>query len=79
MAARVDTDTTLLVTSHYLEDIERLAERVVVLKAGQIVEDSAITDIRAANRLAKVRISTTDPGSYQEVYRRGESQYLADP
>ncbi len=75
VAARVDTGTTLLVTSHYLEDIERLAERVVVLKAGQIVEDSAITDIRAANRLAKVRISTTDPGSYQEVYRRGESQY----
>lgn len=75
VAARVDTGTTLLVTSHYLEDIERLAERVVVLKAGQIAEDAAITDIRAANRLAKVRISTTDPHTYQEVYRRGETQY----
>lgn len=75
VSARVDAGTTLLVTSHYLEDIERLAARVVVLKGGRIVEDAAISDIRSANRLAKVRVSTGDPDIYQEVYRCGGTQY----
>lgn len=75
VAARVDAGTTLLVTSHYLEDIERLAERVVVLRGGQVVEDAAITKIRSANRLVRVRISTANPDAYLEVHRRGETQY----
>ena len=39
------------------------------------MEDAAISDIRSANRLAKVRLSTGDPDIYQEVYRCGGIQY----
>ncbi len=75
VAARVDAGTTLIVTSHYLEDIERLSQRVVALKEGRVVQDAPITDIRAASRLAKVRISTTTPDAYHAIYRHGESHY----
>jgi len=39
---------TILVTSQYLEEIERLAQRVIVLDKGRIVADGPIDELKAA-------------------------------
>lgn len=38
---------TVLFSSHILEDVERIAERVVFLKKGRLVADMSVSDIRA--------------------------------
>jgi ABC-2 type transport system ATP-binding protein len=35
----------MILTSHYMEDIEQLCKRIIVLKAGQIIYDGPIADI----------------------------------
>ncbi|RZT83393.1 ABC-2 type transport system ATP-binding protein [Pseudonocardia sediminis] len=37
---------TVLLTSHYLDEIESLAQRIVVLAGGRIVADGAVDDVR---------------------------------
>jgi ABC-2 type transport system ATP-binding protein len=37
---------TVLLTSHYLEEIEALAERVVVIGAGRVLADGDLDDVR---------------------------------
>jgi ABC-2 type transport system ATP-binding protein len=51
---------TVVVTSHYLEEIEALAERVVVLAEGRVVADDALEAVlaRAGSRL--VRLTSPD-------------------
>ncbi|GAB48091.1 ABC transporter ATP-binding protein [Mobilicoccus pelagius] len=47
---------TLLVTSHYLPDIETLTERLAVLVEGRLVADGPIGEIRGLARIARVRL-----------------------
>ncbi|MBI4281330.1 ATP-binding cassette domain-containing protein [Candidatus Uhrbacteria bacterium] len=37
--------TTILLTSHYMEDVEALCERVVIINFGQIIYDGALADL----------------------------------
>ncbi len=46
---------TVLLTSHYLEEIEALAQRVVVLGGGRVLADGSVADIRG--QLARSSIS----------------------
>lgn len=39
--------TTILVTSHYLEEIEALAERVVVIDEGRVLADATVSVVRS--------------------------------
>lgn len=52
---------TLLVTSHYLPDIETLTERLAVLVDGRVVSDGPIGEIRGLARIARVRLRTDAP------------------
>ncbi|MEU3307647.1 ABC transporter ATP-binding protein [Nocardiopsis sp. NPDC006832] len=51
---------TIVLTSHYLEEIEALAERIVVLGAGGIVADGDLDSIKASVTMQEVRF--TAPG-----------------
>ena len=51
---------TIVVTSHYLEEIEALAERVVVIGNGRLLADDAIGNVLSHVGRARVKISTTD-------------------
>ena len=52
---------TIVVTSHYLEEIEALAQRVVVVGDGRILADDTITNVLARVDLRQVRLQSTDP------------------
>ena len=46
----------MILTSHYMEDIEQLCERIAIIKEGQIVYDGALS--RVVNTYAKHKILT---------------------
>jgi ABC-2 type transport system ATP-binding protein len=50
---------TVLLTSHYLEEVEALAERVVVLGAGQVLADDTVTAVRGLVGVHRVSVAST--------------------
>ncbi|REJ04255.1 ABC transporter ATP-binding protein [Microbacterium bovistercoris] len=60
--ARHARGATIVVTSHYLEEIEALAERVVVVDHGRIVADDALRGVLGRVARSRVTLRTTDPG-----------------
>ena len=62
--------TTILLTTHYLDEAQQLADRVAVLRGGEIVRmgtpadligDSGVTEIRFRRDGELVRVETTEP------------------
>lgn len=58
---------TVIVTSHYIEEIEALADRVVVLDQGHILADNALAEIKKRVRLTKVTLTHAQIGTLNEV------------
>lgn len=52
--------TTIVLTSHYLEEIEALAERVVVLGGGRVLTDAPLRDVLGLVGIHRVRLRSTD-------------------
>ncbi len=48
---------TILLTSHYLEEIEELCDRVIMIKGGNIVMDRSIADIKAEGKLESIYLN----------------------
>jgi ABC-2 type transport system ATP-binding protein len=65
--------TTVLLTSHYMRDVERLCRRVLVINDGRIIYDGALTDL--ADRYVDHKIVTlrlSQAASPQALARFGE-------
>ncbi|CAB4534180.1 unannotated protein [freshwater metagenome] len=58
--------TTILLTTHYLDEAEALADRVAVITNGRIVEVATPATLGGRNT-AKARITWIEEGSYQEL------------
>jgi ABC-2 type transport system ATP-binding protein len=58
--------TTILLTTHYLEEAAHLADQVVVIAAGRVLETAPPDRIGASLRLATT-VSWTDEGGAQEI------------
>ena len=58
---------TILVTSHYLEEIEALAERVVVVGQGRVLADDSLTNVLATVARRKVLVRLPDLATAQAV------------
>jgi ABC-2 type transport system ATP-binding protein len=56
-----DAGATIVVTSHYLEEIEALAERVVVIGGGRVLVDDDLRSVLDKVGLRMMRLSTPDP------------------
>ncbi len=50
---------TVVVTSHYLEEVEALAERVVVVASGRVLVDDTLTAVRDRVQQRRVRLRAT--------------------
>lgn len=61
--ARNAAGATIVVTSHYLEEIEALARRVVVVDEGRVLVDDELPQVLARVGLGSVRLRTSDPGA----------------
>jgi ABC-2 type transport system ATP-binding protein len=46
---------TVLLTTHYLEEAERLATRIVVIDRGHVVSEGTVDEIRSSSGLGRVR------------------------
>ncbi|NAZ82883.1 ATP-binding cassette domain-containing protein [Kineococcus sp. R8] len=53
----VDGGGTLLLTSHYLEEVEALAQRVVVVDHGRVIAEGTVPEIRGRTSLRRVRFA----------------------
>ncbi len=53
--------TTVVVTSHYLEEIEALAERVIVIDHGRVLADDTLTAVRDRVMSAVVELTSPEP------------------
>jgi ABC-2 type transport system ATP-binding protein len=52
--AHSDQGGTVLFTTHYLEEADALAHRVVLIEAGKIVADGTVSEIKAAAGLTRI-------------------------
>lgn len=52
---------TVVVTSHYLEEIEALAERVVVINEGRVLADGDLAEVIGMVGLRMLRLTTPNP------------------
>lgn len=55
-----EAGATVVVTSHYLEEIEALAERVVVMAAGRVIADDTLNAIVGKVGMRQLRLRTPD-------------------
>jgi ABC-2 type transport system ATP-binding protein len=62
-----DAGATIVVTSHYLEEIEALAERVVVISEGRVVADDTLGAVLARVGSRWVRLATSEPQQIAEL------------
>jgi ABC-2 type transport system ATP-binding protein len=51
---------TVVLTSHYLEEVEALAERVVVIDQGRVRADGTLTEVRSLVPARRVRLRAPD-------------------
>ena len=49
-----DTGTTIVFSSHYMTDVERLAERVILIHDGGVLIDSGLDDLREYHSVALI-------------------------
>jgi len=49
LAARVAAGATIILTTHILEVAERLADRIGIIRAGRLVAEGSLAELRAAN------------------------------
>lgn len=55
-----DAGATIVITSHYLEEIEALAERVVVIGGGRLLEDDSLDNVLARVSLRQVTLRSAE-------------------
>ena len=79
LRAQHERGATVVVTSHYLEEIEALAERVVVMAGGRVVADDSLAGILGRVGLRLVRLETDQPdrvAALEGVSHRDGSDYF---
>jgi ABC-2 type transport system ATP-binding protein len=79
-----DGGGTVLLTTHYLEEAETLADRVVVLHRGRVVADGSVAALKAGAGRARVRLASPPPpglleGAVPEPERGAGAYLVSDP
>lgn len=65
--------TTIILTSHYMEDVEALAKRVVIIDKGSIFYDGPLSKlVENVNEYKTVRITFTKDVAREQVARYGD-------
>ena len=80
----VDVGGTVLLTTHYLEEAEALASRIVIIDRGSIIAEGSVDEITASVGLSQVRLRAVDlpvlPSAARIEHTNGTHViYTADP
>jgi len=59
--------TTVVLTTHYIDEADHLADRVIVLSGGRIVTDTTPRQLRAQGGPATIRCPLTDPAAAADL------------
>jgi ABC-2 type transport system ATP-binding protein len=60
---RAEHDMTIVLTTHYLDEADAMAERVIVVDHGQVIADDTADALKADLAGDRVSLTTTDPGA----------------
>lgn len=61
MRAQADRGRTVLFATHYLAEAESFAERIVLLRSGNVVADGGVEQVRSASGARQISATVTDP------------------
>lgn len=68
--------TTLIITSHQLDDIESVCERILLLNKGELIYDGSVRNFLKNSSVSKViSVQTTDIEQFRDDIRYIEKQY----
>jgi ABC-2 type transport system ATP-binding protein len=67
---------TVIVTTHYLEEADALATRVVLLESGAVVADGSVASIKSAAGLARVSFRAQPGFGLDGAQRDGERVFI---
>lgn len=60
-AMRAESHRTVLFATHYLEEAQSFADRIILMSRGQIIADGTTEDIRALTNVRTITFQTSDP------------------
>ena len=80
------TDKAVLLSSHILSEVERLADKVAIIRQGEIVESGTLEDLRHLTRSTVTMITEQDvaqmadaPGVFDFEQNENQATFSADP
>jgi ABC-2 type transport system ATP-binding protein len=72
--------TTVLLTTQYLEEADRLADRIVVIDTGRVVAEGTATELKRRAADHRLELIATDPDAYTQLALRAADLTVAtDP
>ncbi|WP_344323563.1 ATP-binding cassette domain-containing protein [Streptomyces macrosporus] len=80
VASLAGAGTTVFLTTQYLEEADRLADRVALLDAGRVVAEGTPADLKRRIAGRRLDLTLADPAAYARVAERlGDIAVLHDP
>lgn len=76
---RVEHGTTVLLTTHYLDEADALADRVVVIDHGTVIADDTPERLKAGTAGDRVRLTASDPDDVATIASALRSAGRAEP
>src|SRR4051794_3480452 len=70
IAGLVSEGAALILTTQYLEEADRLADRIVVLRGGRTVAEGTPTDVKRRVGERRVHVALADAADFEEAARR---------
>lgn len=76
--------TTILLTSHYMQDVVELCERVIVIDHGKLIFDGTLTDLSSQfEPMRRVRLTFSEPvdrdlGSYGRIISQDRNEAVIE-
>ena len=75
-----DAGTTVLLTTQYLEEADRLADQIVVIDAGRVVAEGTAAELKRQAADHRLDLVATDSDAYTHLAARaGELTVAAEP
>ncbi|HEX2356668.1 MAG TPA: ATP-binding cassette domain-containing protein [Micromonosporaceae bacterium] len=80
ITALVGSGVTVFLTTQYLEEADRLADRIAVMDGGRLVAEGTASELKANVAEQRLDLTLADAAAYEQVVRRlGGRAVQADP